>query len=212
MSFIQHFKENYYQKLLTPNGNNPVRNRADSLLKVFELLESKYSADDIINIVESGCSRPDHGHLCFGDDGSSTIIFNDFVRQCNNNSRFHSVDISAENCQYAKAYTDPTFTKIHCGDSVTFLASLPPTFKINLLYLDSWDVLKENPLPAQHHALMELAASMNKLIPGSIVLVDDFRGFFDNGETGKGWLVKQFMEKIDAELIIDGYQLGYIIK
>jgi hypothetical protein len=41
MKFSDIFFQEYYRKMLQPKGNNPIRNRADSFLKVFQLLESK---------------------------------------------------------------------------------------------------------------------------------------------------------------------------
>ena len=67
MTFIPYFKEHFYQALLTPNGNNPVRNRADSLLLVFEELEKMDKMDKpYYRILETGCMRADHGSLAFG--------------------------------------------------------------------------------------------------------------------------------------------------
>lgn len=50
MSFLDYFKENIYEKLKTPNGNNPIRDRSESMLKIFELLEQK----EEVYILESG--------------------------------------------------------------------------------------------------------------------------------------------------------------
>ncbi len=213
MTFSKYFEETYYNKLLTPNGNNPQRNRAPSMLLAFEELEKMNLGH--YNIAEVGTCRSDHGDLCFGDDGASTVIFDDFAYNYelfSSQGKFISIDINNDNCNYARSKVRSKNTQIVCADSVKYLWSLPESFKINLLYLDSFDVEKSNPLPAQHHALMELTASMKNLQKGSLVLIDDFRAFFDNGETGKGWLIKQFVDKTGMEILIDNYQLLFRIK
>jgi len=69
-NFSDTFKKEFYQKLLTPNGSNPVRNRADSLLIAFQELDSMNK--ERYTILETGCMRGDHGEWCFGDDGCAT--------------------------------------------------------------------------------------------------------------------------------------------
>ncbi len=212
MSFVNYFKENYYEKLKTPTPGNPVRDRSDSMLKVFELLESKNKKN--IRIIETGTIRPDHGNLCFGDDGCSTIIFDDFITRFNNNtigagdSLFHSVDINEVNCEYAAGKTGK-YTIIHQSDSVKFLSDIYNKNTIDLLYLDSYDVQKGNYHDSSLHHLMELTAAMNKLTKESIIVIDDYDAFFDGGKTGKGVYVKQFLDKIGANIIFSGYQLVF---
>ena len=74
MTFSELFKTEYYDKMKTPgHPNNPVRNRADSFLKIFQLLEEK--KDKNFYIVETGTTRADHGHLAFGDDGAQAYFY-----------------------------------------------------------------------------------------------------------------------------------------
>tara|TARA_B100000131_G_scaffold318971_1_gene363905 strand:- start:2451 stop:3092 length:642 start_codon:yes stop_codon:yes gene_type:complete len=209
MSFVELFRKEYYRKLLSPHGSNPIRNRADPFLKVFELLEDrKLSGQDYFHIVETGTSRLDHGYMCFGDDGCATHIFDKFVNFYD--GEVLSVDIKQENCDFSNSITSPK-TRVTCSDSVKFLWSLPENYKIDFLYLDSYDIERENPHPSQLHHVKELCAAMKNLKKDTIIVVDDHDGFFTGGKIGKGTYVKQFMSDIDAELLFEGYQIGWIL-
>ena len=70
----------------------------------------------------------------------------------------------------------------------------------DLLYLDSFDVDFENPLPAAAHHLSELMAALNLLAPGSLVAVDDNRD-----DQGKGSEVAWFLAEHGAVEIVRGY-------
>lgn len=203
--FSEVFKEEFYQKMLKPNGSNPVRNRADSFLKVFEILESKEKSS--FTIIETGCMRSDHGKLCFGDDGCSTYIFDKFINFYD--GRVLSVDISAENCEHARSLVSAK-TKITNDDSVSFLWNLKYEDEIDFLYLDSFDVSKDNPHPSQLHHIKELCAIISKLKKGCIIVIDDHNAYFDN-RSGKSQYIKDFMENIDAKLIFEDYQIGWVL-
>jgi hypothetical protein len=209
MSFVNEFKKEYYQKLLTPHPNNPIRNRADSFLKIFELLEKKHEkGQDFFHIVETGTTRQDHGYLCFGDDGCGTYIFDKFVNFYD--GKVLSVDIKQENCDFSNSLTSDK-TEVSCMDSVEFLWSLPEAYKIDFLYLDSYDIEKDNPHPSQLHHVKELCAVMKNLKKDTIIVVDDHDAFFTNGEIGKGTYVKDFMDNIGATLLFEGYQIGWTL-
>lgn len=203
--FTEIFKKEFYHKMLKPNGSNPVRNRADSLLKVFEILESK--GKDYFTIIETGCMRADHGNLCFGDDGCSTYLFDKFINFYD--GEVFSVDISPENCRHASSLVS-TKTKIINNDSVDFLWTFQNNSDIDLLYLDSFDVSRDDPHPSQLHHIKELCAVIGKLKKGCIIVIDDHNAFFDNS-SGKSQYVKNFMENIKAELIFEDYQIGWIL-
>ena len=206
--FVPYFKEHFYQKLLTPNGSNPVRNRADGFLKIFEILDRQKNdplyKKDTFHILETGCMRPDHGDLCYGDDGVSSFIFDTFVNEMG--GAVVSVDIDPINVEYTKSKVSDK-TRLYCDDSVSFISKIPAAQKFDLLYLDSFDIHKDNPHPSQLHHLMELAAVMKNTKPGTIIAVDDQDAFFDGGIVGKGTYVKIFMERIGAKLIHNGYQI-----
>lgn len=203
--FVPYFKQHFYEKLLQPNGNNPIRNRAEGFLRIFEILDSLQK--ESYSILETGTMRAEHGHLCFGDDGCSTFIFDKFVNIMG--GRVISVDISPVNCKYAKANVSEK-TEIVFSDSIPFLNSIPENNKFNLVYLDSFDIDRSNPVPSQIHHLEELRACLKNIQKGTILCVDDADAFFD-GKTGKATLIKQFMEQIypDAILLHNGYQIAW---
>ncbi len=206
MSFSEIFNNEFYQRMISPAGNNPVRNRADSFLKIFQLLEEKESKD--FYIVETGTTRSDHGHLAFGDDGASTYIFDQFVNHYD--GKVYSVDINQSNVNYCSTLVSEK-TEVICSDSVKFLWSLPKDKKIDFLYLDSYDIEKDNPHPSQLHHVKELCAAIDKLKKGSIVAVDDHDAFFTGGKIGKGNYVKDFMDDIGATLVYEGYQIVWVL-
>ena len=70
------------------------------------------------------------------------------------------------------------------------------TSPIDFLYLDSYDIERDNPHPSQLHHVKELCAVIKHLRKGSIVCVDDHDAFFTGGKIGKGNYVKEFMETI----------------
>jgi hypothetical protein len=199
MIFSEYFKQNYYNKMLQPSHpNNPIRNRADSFYLIFKEIEK--NKNNII--VETGCMRGDHGEFCFGDDGCSTFIFDEFINK--NGGEFYSVDINPNNTAYAKSKTSEK-TNIFTNDSVSFLWNFKS--KIDFLYLDSYDIDKENPHPSQLHHLKELCAIIKNLKSNSIICVDDHDAFLTNGKIGKGTYVKDFMENIKAKKLYEGYQI-----
>lgn len=213
--FAPYFKEHFYDKMRQPNDNNPVRDRAPSMLKVFELLDEKAdqafeSKRGKFSILETGTMRPDHGSLCFGDDGCSTYIFDKFMEMMG--GRFASVDINQVNTDYAR-FMVSDLTDLICSDSVKYLYSIPADRKFDLIYLDSFDIYKDNPHPSQLHHLKELCAVLKNAEPGTIIMIDDHDAFFTMKDgvnhIGKGNYVKSFMEDIGAKLIYEGYQIVF---
>ena len=67
-------------------------------------------------------------------------------------------------------------TTLYCNDSINFLKNWSlrnPGKKIDLLYLDSWDVDWANPNPSALHGLAELLEVLPHLHAGSLLLIDD---------------------------------------
>tara|TARA_B100000965_G_scaffold403894_1_gene433210 strand:+ start:4578 stop:5198 length:621 start_codon:yes stop_codon:yes gene_type:complete len=206
MTYSKRFSSKFYARLLKPAGSNPVRDRASSFEIIFELLDQK--EDKNFLIVETGCMRRDHGNLAFGDDGASTYIFDDFINFYD--GEVHSVDICEDNVNYANELTSDK-TTVHCQDSVDFLWNLPKK-QIDFLYLDSFDIIKEDPHPSQLHHVKEMCAAIDKLGKGSIVCIDDHNAFFTNdGKIAKGTYVKDFMDDIGMKPIHEGYQIVWVI-
>ena len=207
MTYSKRFSSKFYTRLLKPAGSNPVRDRASSFEIIFELLDQK--EDKNFLIVETGCMRRDHGNLAFGDDGASTYIFDDFINFYD--GEVHSVDICEDNVNYANELTSDK-TTVHCQDSVDFLWNLPKK-QIDFLYLDSFDIIKEDPHPSQLHHVKEMCAAIDKLGKGSIVCIDDHNAFFTNdGKIAKGTYVKDFMDDIGMKPIHEGYQIVWVME
>ena len=206
MTYSKRFSSKFFAKLLQPAPGNPVRDRATSFELIFELLDQK--EDKNFLIVETGCMRADHGQLAYGDDGASTFVFDDFINYYD--GEVYSVDIKPENVAHAQKMVSDK-TKVICSDSVKFLWNFPEDKKIDFLYLDSYDVRRDNPHPSQLHHVKELCAVIDKLDEGSIVCIDDHDAFFTGGQIGKGTYVKDFMENIGAECIHEGYQIVWVM-
>jgi len=206
MTYSKRFSSKFFAKLLQPAPGNPIRDRATSFELIFELLDQK--EDKNFLIVETGCMRADHGQLAYGDDGASTFIFDDFINYYD--GEVYSVDIKPENVAHAQKMVSDK-TKVICSDSVKFLWNFPEDKKIDFLYLDSYDVRKDNPHPSQLHHVKELCAVIDKLDEGSIVCIDEHDAFFTGGQIGKGTYVKDFMENIGAECIHEGYQIVWVM-
>lgn len=203
-NFVEKFKQEFYHRLLTPNGSNPVRNRADSLLLVFEELDKMNKKD--YTILETGCMRGDHGEWCFGDDGCATYIFDQFVNFYD--GLVYSVDINPNNVTYSQQRVSDK-TQVICSDSVSYLYNLSESIKFDMVYLDSYDIERSNPHPSQLHHMKELCSIMKNVRKGTILVVDDHDGFFTQGQIGKGNYIKDFMDNVGAAKLYEGYQIVY---
>ncbi len=198
--FAPFFREFYYQKLITPSGTNPVRDRAVSLQKVFEILDSRNA--NFTRILETGTMRADHGDFNFGGDGCATFIFDKYVNICGGSVT--SVDISPENCDYSRSKVSGK-TEIICSDSVKYISGIDPSIKFDLIYLDSFDITQANPGPSQQHHLAEYLAVIKNTKPGTLLVIDDHDAFFTGGKIGKGNMVKEHLDALPP--IHEGYQI-----
>lgn len=203
------FITNYKEKL----NNIPERNRGDGFLSIFKELEKK--ENKIFNIVETGSMRP--GFTMDGD-GQSTKLFDNFVNYYD--GQVITVDLDKNTSNFANTNTtNKTIT--YNQDSVLFLWNILNLDKVDLFYLDSYDVDFNNPILANIHHFKELVAISKWLKSGVLVAVDDCK--FDNSDiripkhipaqyVGKGVFVENFMQNINADIIFDGYQKVWKIK
>jgi hypothetical protein len=148
-------------------------------------------------IVETGCARWEGN---YEGDGQSTLIFDAVAEELD--GTVLSADIDPDAVNLARSQVGPR-TKVHCGDSVRWLARLK--HKADLLYLDSFDFDFLNPWPSMAHHMQELAASFHLLRPGCLVAVDDNFNL-PQGTIGKGMVVDQFFQRIGVPLVFEGYQ------
>ena len=184
-----------------------------SLTRALELLDGKPAC-----IVETGSSA-------WGTN--SSLLFDSYV--ANFGGTFESVDIRVR----PSIELEPVCSKrstLYCDDSVQFLkkwSSRNPSKKIDLLYLDSWDVDWSDPNPSALHGLSEYLTVLGHLQPASLLLIDDTpvdanafklaqtsQAQFDeyctlNGfPPGKGALCKQLLQSLKhGKKVMHRYQL-----
>lgn len=180
-------KQNWF-----PEIYNKLNKRANSFdILIFEL----ENLNRPVTILETGCARFSEN---WDGDGMSTLIWDKLVNSIG--GIVYSVDIDSNAVKFAKNLVSEQ-TLIHCGDSVEFLNLMSTTgLKIDLLYLDSYDIDWNNPEPSMQHHKNELDRSIKMLSKGSIVAVDD-----NLPDMGKGHLVGIEAEKLGWTPIINQY-------
>jgi hypothetical protein len=85
----------------------------------------------------------------------------------------HSVDVRKQPSEtFGNADTN---VKLYVDDSINFLNNFNQyeKNKIDLLYLDSFDIDWENPEPAMNHGLNEFRTAEKYLKPNAIIVIDD---------------------------------------
>ncbi len=115
-------------------------------------------------IVETGTSA-------YGTDSSR--LFDSFARKFE--GKFYSVDIQKSPSRRLK-YVISKRTIFFVMDSLEFLKkfeSLTGTKKIDLVYLDSWDVDWKDPIQSALHGKAELFELRPYIKPGTVLVVDD---------------------------------------
>jgi hypothetical protein len=119
-----------------------------------------------------------------------------------------SIDITPESIESARRACSSA-TQLICNDSIAALHALSQIVHepVSLLYLDSFDLDRSDPMPSAVHHLMELTAARPLIGPGTIVCVDDYEIGEQRG--GKGLLLDKFFSEIRAEVIYCGYQKAW---
>lgn len=157
---------------------------------------------------------------------NSSLLFDSYINSFG--GTFETVDLRIQPLINLRKKCTPK-TILHCDDSVIFLKKWSlknPNRKIDLLYLDSWDVDWSNPNASAIHGLAEFLAVSNHLVKGSLLLIDDtprdennflipweknnyINYKYKNGfYPGKGSLVKLFLQSLSRGQEIDHkYQL-----
>jgi predicted methyltransferase len=168
--------------------------RADGFQCMWDTLK-KMNKESYL-IVETGTTRiPDN----WEGDGQSTRIWDMFVKE--NNGRAITVDICPYACEVVKGLVSDNVSVV-CDDSVHFLHTFEDKNKIDLLYLDSYDIDFNNPHNSSFHHIKELTAVFSSLKPSCLIAVDD-----NIANVGKGKYVREFLECIGYNVIHDGYQI-----
>jgi hypothetical protein len=109
-------------------------------------------------------------------DGQTTILFDRYA-EFHPRSAVFSVDRDPEAAALCRSVVGG-HVRIHAGDSLAYLKSLadhPPAGLefLDLLYLDSFDVDFDDPLPSAIHHLKELLAIAPLVSFETLVVVDD---------------------------------------
>lgn len=144
------------------------------------------------HIIETGTVRQIDN---WEGDGQSTIVWDTLAT--NLGGTVTTIDIDPIGAELVAELELQATTAI-VGNSLDVIPTL--TGHTDLLYLDSFDVDFENPLPAAAHHLSELMAALNLLAPGSLVAVDD-----NQDNQGKGSEVAWFLAEHGAVEIVRGY-------
>jgi cephalosporin hydroxylase len=150
-------------------------------------------------IVETGTSA-------WGTD--STRLWSSYVKSFG--GKFFSVDIRSEPRE-TLGDLGP-LSLLFVDDSVNFLNNFNQycKSKIDLVYLDSFDIDWENPIPAMQHGLKEFESVEKYLKIGSVVVIDDTP---INQSAGKGALVltKIKLQPDKYRIIYHNYNLVFEI-
>lgn len=199
--------------------------QADSL---YNVLMNHFEFDKV-ECIETGASQNlDDG--CFG-------LYLAKIAQSKGGS-YHSVDIYEDIVNKSKIifekYVPELKVNHSVSDSVKFLEEYDG--HPNLVHLDSWDLDLLNPIQSMLHGWLEFVAIKDKMVSGSIILVDDnfLKGtwvdwnvivdgkYVEKYQTidiiydivGKGSLIYHFCQKEETEwdLVGDHYIAGDNIK
>lgn len=162
-----------------------------------EMLVRKHKA-----IVETGCVRKADN---WAGDGQSSVIWGRYTQW--HTGTYQTMDIDPEACDLTRELVPGA--AVTCGDSLAELARHDST--IDLLYLDSYDVDMNNPHPAALHCLMELVSARKRLVPGSIVFIDDSPMEGDFVVNGKGKYVAEYFRSLDVPPFTFAYQTAWIM-
>jgi predicted O-methyltransferase YrrM len=208
MTWLEKFNREFYP-YLDVNTSGAKRglvegmfHRADGFALMFNLLMDKKSRN--FDIVETGTLRK----VDNWKDGQSARLFTEFVDAYG--GRVRSVDIDADACAVAKRLLPNDCFSVECSDSVTWLQQLTDLDKVDLFYLDSWDVKWKNDNPSADHHLQEFRAIEPYLQSGTIVAIDDnSRKLETDQRTGKGRKIVEYLDSMGKHPIYDKYQIIY---
>lgn len=198
------------------NVNQSIRKRPYTFInQALDLLDN----NQFIVTVEVGSMRKpcmhdldEFHHECCNDGHSSLLL-------ARKSSEFHTVDIDMECAKLTrtelKKFNLWGKSNVYCGDGIKFLENFDK--KINLLYLDAWDV--ELPDHAEKH-LEAFKAAEDKLAEKAVILIDDTdiglseeKGFHNDEESlgGKGRLLIPFLlQKSNFKMLFKGRQTCFI--
>jgi ADP-heptose:LPS heptosyltransferase len=161
------------------------------------LLREMLRRFDEPTVVETGCIRAEED---WPGAGFFTYLMGAYLSR--SGGTLYSVDVSPENCAFARAWTGPfgDTVRVHQESSERFLSRFAG--RIDVLYLDSLDTTEPG---HAEYALKELEAALPRLHKESIVAVDDSPWRL-GAWTGKGARVIPYLLERDWEILYAGYQ------
>lgn len=208
LNWLDNFDQQY-RDLLSPRSSGAKRglveghiHRYTGFRLMFELLLRQRPTGH--GIIETGTLR-NPGNW---KDGQSARLFTEFADS--HGGWVASVDIDPEACAAARqSISSSTFT-VDCSDSVSWLQSRRDLDRVDLFYLDSWDVKWEDDSASAQHHLKEFMMIEPWLHPGCVVAIDDNSRFSHNQvRTGKGRMIVEYLEAKKILPIYDQYQIIY---
>lgn len=176
--------------------------RIEGFRTMFDLLIKQGLSE--YHIIETGTCR-DPGNW---KDGQSAVLFSSFVDVMGGSVR--SVDINPQACEQAKSHINSEHFSVFCSDSVSWLSAQSDLDKVDLFYLDSYDVKWNDDINSAQHHLNEFRVIEPHLKSGAIVAIDDNARFLQNNQrTGKGRMIVEYLESKNKRPIYDCYQIIY---
>ena len=208
MTWLDHYRDNYYH-LLNPQVSGAKRGLTEGLYQraagfnlVFAYLESLRQTE--YHIVETGTLR-NPGNW---KDGQSARLFTEFVDYHGGTVR--SVDIDPAAVESARNSIQSTKFTSTCQDSVLYLATQQDLDRVDLFYLDSYDVKWADDHASAAHHLMEFQVIESNLKPGAMVVIDDNSRFLESDRrTGKGHYIADYLAAKGHDPLYDAYQIIY---
>ena len=195
--------------------------REKTFRQQFEYLDSRPGP---LLIVETGCARRANN---WAGDGQSTVLFDHYIQARDQLSDCLTVDINPVSVAECKKLVSDRVT-VTQDDSVHYLWQLAAQLqsqqkKIDLLYLDSFDLDMVYWMPSAIHHLKELTAVMRCIDKDTLVVVDDcpLNANFITGDNqqihfvgnpsvgGKGRLIAEFAQASGAKVAFAEYQAGW---
>ena len=174
------------------NTNNGHREKYHIIESVNTILKEHFPFNTI-NCIETGGSHN-------WKDGMMGLYY--CYLSSLSNGVFHSVDINPSlHSKIIESFNtiDSSLPIQHTtSDSIDFLSSID--FSPNLVLLDSWDLDLTNPFPSALHGWREFETIKDKMISGSIIVIDDN---FMKG-TWVEWITDSSNDKIDITYPIVG--------
>jgi SAM-dependent methyltransferase len=208
MTWLDHYRDNYYH-LLNPQVSGAKRGLIEGLYQrahgfnlVFAYLESLGQTE--YHIIETGTLR-NPGNW---KDGQSARLFTEFVDYHGGTVR--SVDIDPAAVASARNSIQSTKFTSTCQDSVLYLATQLDLDRVDLFYLDSYDVKWQDDHASAAHHLQEFQAIEPNLKPGAMVVIDDNSRFLESDRrTGKGHYIADYLAAKGHDPLYDAYQIIY---